>query len=169
MTYPPLLWAFELTGFPGAPFEDALVEAAGERVRDECGWHIAPVVSETVTVDIRESGRAVLPTLRLVNVTAVRDVSGSSPVTLPLSAWRWRRSGILECGTWSRGRRTLEVDISHGYDRCPPALLDSVAQRLRSGSGAVLREQVGDVSVSYSGGVSSAAGAASKYVLAGIA
>src|SRR5574338_1424764 len=169
MTTPPLLYPTDLSGFPGSPFGDPAVLAAGERIRDTCGWHIAPVVTETVTVDVSAAGMVALPTLRLVTVTAVRDVTDATPVTLTLTDWTWRSSGILRCLTWGRGHRTLEVDISHGYVTCPPSLLELAAQLARTtGSGGVLREQVGDVSVSYGSISGVGSSGIARYVLAGI-
>ena len=166
MTYPPLLWASELTGFPGAPFAEALVEAAGERIRDACGWHIAPVVSETVTVDVKGSGVVVLPTRMLVNVTEIRDVSGSAPVVLPLTGWLWQSSGVLESKSWTRGCRRLQVDISHGYTKCPASLLPWAAQLTTDTTGGVVvTEQVGGVSTTYSAGAAMGHGGLSKYAL----
>lgn len=170
MTYPPLLYPTDLNGLPGAPFSDEVTAAAAERVRDECGWHIAPVVTETVEVSVKESGVIVLPTRRLVNVTAIRDVTDTTPVALTLSDWRWKANGVMKCSAWSRGCRDLEVDISHGYDTCPSGLLGRAADLARrSGRGSDVRsEQVGSVAYSYAGSGGDDA-ALSKYALPVIA
>ena len=89
-------------------------------------WHIAPSVTETLTLDCDGGTRVVLPTLHLTDVTAVRDLSGDSPVDI--TDFRWSRAGILYrgCG-WPCGFQSLEVDIVHGYDTCPPELLPAIA------------------------------------------
>ena len=169
MSYPPLLYPVELSDLPGAPFSDAVVLLAGERIRDECGWHIAPSVTETLTVDV-DCGRAFLPSMRVTAVSAVRDVTGTSPVVIPASAWRWRKTitavDISRCGV-----ETIEVDITHGYDTCPTALLGRAAELARriGRGGDVRSEQVGGVAYSYAAGATDDDAALLKYALPVIA
>ena len=46
-----LLGPNELSGFPGAPFTDQVVDSAVAALRAAAGWHIAPSRTETVAVD----------------------------------------------------------------------------------------------------------------------
>jgi hypothetical protein len=117
----------DLADFPGAPFSDALVDSAVSAVRGEAGWHIAPAVTETVTV-VSEGGTVLLvPSLRVTAVTEVRDVSGDTPEAL--TGWVLRRSGILERGYGWPKRHAIEVDLTHGYAETPPELLPVLARR----------------------------------------
>lgn len=116
----------DLTSYPGAPFTDALVDAAVATLRRIAGWHIAPSITETVTVDGPATKLLVLPTLWLTSVTAVRDVSGATPIAL--SNWRAARAGMLRrVGGWPRGFLTVTADIVHGYATTPPELFPVVA------------------------------------------
>ena len=123
MDYPRLLDADELG--PGAPSQ-ADLDALAEDIRAHCGWHIAPQVSETLTLDSDGQNAIPLPTLRLVNVTAVRYWNGHDMV--PVTGWDSRRGWSAErcsiylAGGFPVGRRALEVDVVHGYTTTPLAL-----------------------------------------------
>lgn len=142
---PALVQPGDLVGLAGGPFSDASVRSASEQIRALCGWHVAPVISETLTLDSHGGKVVWLPTRRVVNVTAVRDVSGDSP--RELSGWRWSQDGLLSVpGSLPCGFRVLEVDLEHGYDACPADLLPVVAGRT---SRRVMQESLGSRSVTY--------------------
>lgn len=132
MTHP-LVDPGDLDGFPGAPFNDAaVVDAAVARVRREARWHIAPSVTETLTVTGYSGGEALLlPTMRLTAVTEVRDVTGDTPVVL--TGWDFSPAGYLTwhtwptCTTYYHRRTKFEVDVVHGYEQCPADLLPVIA------------------------------------------
>jgi hypothetical protein len=140
----------DLADFPGAPFSDALVDAAVATLRLEAGWHIAPQVTETITVNASGGTELILPTLHLVNVTEVRDVSGSTPVVL--TGWRQSRIGILTRNAgWPRGLEVIEVDMVHGYEACPPELWPVIARYVQAAQtkSTVSQTSLGDFSESY--------------------
>lgn len=145
----PLVAATDLAEFPGAPFPVAIVASAAESVRRDAGWHIAPSVTETVTVDGKGGQWLFLPSLHVTAVTAVRDVSGDTPTTL--TGWRLTRAGMLyRAAGWPYAVAAVEVDLTHGYDACPPELLPAIAARAQSarvnhGTGNV---RLGSLSVS---------------------
>lgn len=122
----------QLSDFPGAPFADALVDAAVAQLRNDAGgWHIAPVITETVTLDHDGGRQLVLPTRKLVAVTEVRDVSGTTPTVL--TDYRVdKAAGILERSCWPVGTAVIEVDLEHGYTETPADLLPLVVQRLQT-------------------------------------
>lgn len=130
----PLVDADDMVGFPGAPFPEGVLEAAAEGVRAAAGWHIAPVVEETLTLD-HDGGRVLwIPTGKLLSVSEVRDVSG--PVPRVLSGWSVSlRMGLLERRSWPCGFGAIEVDVEHGYEACPadllPVIADATARRVR--------------------------------------
>jgi hypothetical protein len=118
-----------LDDFPGAPFPEIVVTAAEESVRDEAGWHIAPVVTETVTVDgSGASPYLLLPSLRIVSVASVRALVDDAWVDL--TGWRIAGSGMLwRSAGWAYGIAAVEVTMSHGYPTVPAGLLPVVAAR----------------------------------------
>jgi hypothetical protein len=72
------------------PSRCALAAVCGE-VQDYCGWHIVPVLDETVTVDGSGSDMQPLPTAHLVGVTAVTS-DGYAVATAHL---KWSKAGYL--------------------------------------------------------------------------
>ena len=112
-----------LSGFPGAPFTDAVVDAAVASLRRTAGWHVAPSLTETVTLDGSGGTRLILDTLRLTAVTEARNVLEATPSIIDV---RWSKVGVL-AGYFPWGFRSVEVDMTHGYDACPPDLLPLIA------------------------------------------
>lgn len=137
----PLVSAADLTGFPGAPFATAVVDAAAGQVRAECGWHIAPGVTETVTLDPAGSTVVLLPSLQVSSVTAVRAEDGTA-----ITGWKSRPNGVLR---YSAGwPETITVDFTHGYAKCPPELVAVIAERAnRIKGGGVKSESLAGRSV----------------------
>lgn len=166
---PELFSVADLADFPGAPFPHGILTSVTRRIRDECGWHIAPSIQQTVTVYTKRSGIVVLPTRLLTDVAGVRDVSWSTSVTLSVDNWRWDSSGVLRHRLgWPPGR-TLEVDITHGYDQCPESLLSWAAEMARrtGRSGTDVRsETTGPFSVAYGGALG--AEVRDKYSVSGV-
>ena len=125
-----LVHVSDLVAFSGVPSSQALVDSVSSRIRRTCGWHIAPQVKETLVLDSIGAPVIVLPTLRLVDVSAVRYWSGSQMV--PLTSWNARtgwsaQSCSINCpGGFPAGDRVLEVDITHGYKTCPEDLLQAI-------------------------------------------
>lgn len=146
-----LVGSSDLVGFPGAPFSDGVAAAAGGQVRALCGWHVAPVVTETVTVETGGSAVVLLPSLRVVSVSEVRDEDGNV-----LTGWKVRPNGVLRVpGGWPD---VIEVDLEHGHAKCPGELVAVVAEFARSiKAGGVKAESLAGRSVQLDttpGGVS---------------
>lgn len=126
----PLLSGIDLDGYPGAPFAPNIALAVGESIRSEAGWHIAPSVTETLTLEGNGGRWLILPTLYLTAVTEVRDVTDpDSPVVL--GDWSAAKTPRFRAGCLRRDCgwpcTDLEVDIVHGYDSCPSDLLPAAA------------------------------------------
>ena len=116
----------DLADYPGAPFTQAVVDSAVAALRGDCGWHVAPVLTETVTVDGSDTQTLFLPTLKLVSVSAVRDVTRTTPVAV--TGWRMVRAGrLIRVAGWPCGPDAVEVDLVHGYADTPAELLAAVA------------------------------------------
>lgn len=142
----PLVEAVDLSEFRGAPFTLAVVGAAAESVRDECGWHIAPSAMESVRV--RGGSRVVLlPSLHVTDVASVVDGDG-----VAVTGWDWFENGVLELpsGVFPR---VVSVTFTHGYASCPRALLPIVAERASAqAAGRIKSEALAGRSVSLEGG-----------------
>jgi hypothetical protein len=145
VAYPILADETDLTDFPGAPFPAGKVLSACEAIRREAGWHIAPSVTETLTLDSEGGPLLVLPTLYLTAVTEVRDMTGSEPQVL--TGWRLSRKGLLSGCWFPAGFSAVEVDVTHGYDACPPELFPVIADWTAR---RVMQESLGSRSVAYS-------------------
>lgn len=134
-----------LADYPGAPFTQSKIDSAVALVRRVAGWHIAPVVTETLTLDSEGGRTLLLPSLRVTSVTEVRDVSSSTPRVL--TDWRLSSSGMLSRpGGWPEGFSTVEVDLSHGYDEWPSELLRVVAEATQR---QVRQESLGSRSATF--------------------
>jgi hypothetical protein len=141
----PLATAAELAGFKGGPFTDPVVQAAGDSIRDECGWHIAPAI--TTTMQFRGEGTTILlPTMRLIEAPVVTDADGQR-----LPGVEWYRNGVLECPTGFP--RYVEVMFRHGYPECPKSLLPIITERAQASAGGRIKsEALAGRSVSLEGG-----------------
>lgn len=145
----PLATNDDLTGFPGAPFEETILTAAGEWARSEAGWHIAPEITDTVTVRAHGGQWLAVPTLRLGEVQRIQrldreehtDIAGCVPLT---DGTIFRYAGWPPVGL-------LSVTMTHGYETCPPELLRELAQRCQSSAvnSMVSQEQANNEMVSY--------------------
>ena len=127
-----------------------LLEGASAAVRRYCGWHVAPVVTETVTMDGDGGSVLMLPSLRVVSVVSV-SVEGR---VLDEDEYDWYEKGMVELrgGRWSRRFRSIVVEMEHGFDAAPDVaqvVQQVVANAISSALGAT-REQAGQVSISWS-------------------
>jgi len=165
---PALVDASDLIQFPEAPFAEDLVASAADQVRILCGWHIAPEVTETLTVESWGGPVLSLPTLHLTAVTEVRDVTGTDPAVL--DRWRKSQSGMLiRIGGWPFG--TVEVDVTHGYPVCPDGLLAVIAERVQQSSRdrSIRQESLGSRSIALGADPVSPAGQVlSRYTIPAI-
>lgn len=125
----------DLSPFPGAPFDEFVVDAAVSELRREAKWHIAGSRTETVVVESDGGCNIILPTLHLTGVTAVRDVTSIDGDPVPVLTWRTNATARFRAGIvnrpagWPCG--VLEFDIVHGYDKCPQELLPILAAACR--------------------------------------
>ena len=146
-TPPPLAQA------PAGADADAWEQACAA-VRAYCGWHIAPSVTETVTVDGSGGPLQTLPTLRLTALSSITN--DGTAVTDP----QWSEAGMVraDCVTWWTWKfRGVTADITHGHDVCPPEIVGVLAEAASRGAAGSAVNQVGQVRM---GGVSGTPGAA---------
>jgi hypothetical protein len=115
--------------------ENWFLGAAGETVRDYCGWHIYPVEEATdVSARIGNEGIIMLPSLNIVSVEAVR-LNG---IALPVEDYEVHSAGWLQlvggvhAGSGLFGpqqrvqghNRYVSVDFTHGFTTMPKAVAE---------------------------------------------
>lgn len=125
-----------LEGFPGYPFPESILDSAVASLRQLLGWSVAPVEITTLLLDHDGGPELILPSRRVVDVTAVRDEDGT-----PITGWKLTAHATLVGPRWPTGPAAVEVDIEHGYDTIPPDLLPSLASAMqvtRRSLGAVM-------------------------------
>lgn len=154
---PPLVTAEEFATWTGGkvpandPRLEPLLAGASAGIRRWCGWHIAPVLEETLTGDGPGGRLLLLPTGRLLEVVSV-DNAG---VSVDPDAVDKSRSGMVELrgGAWSSRLGSVTVRVRHGYDLADVGDVGQIikqvtANALASPMGAT-REQAGQVSISW--------------------
>ena len=134
------------------------IASASAAIRAWCGWHVAPVLDCTITLD-GEAGDIWLPTNALASVTSAKV--GGEDVTVTGS----NRRGRVRLAHKACGLGNVEVGYVAGYDvaACPD-LMGVVVQRVMASVAmttyGVSQETAGGVSISYSGSALSDLGSA---------
>lgn len=153
MALPPLLTPEQfVVDTPGSCLDGRLIDllaGATTAVRRYCGWHIAPVITETVVVDPPGGNNLQFRTLRLVDVDEIRV----HDVPLDSDRFDWSELGDvqLRSGRWPRRYRSVEATITHGFESAADVaqiIRQVVANGLASPMGAT-REQAGMLAVSW--------------------
>ncbi|MFX0573106.1 hypothetical protein [Nocardia nepalensis] len=119
---PPLADETALTDYEnGSP---ALALAiANALVRDWCGWHIAPTLTETLILDGSGDRVQMVPTLRLLDLHSVTE--NDRPIDL--TKVRWSQTGHLRrMIAWTTRERGIRIQITHGWATPPPVLVGVV-------------------------------------------
>jgi len=96
------------------PTPEDIARAAARRY---CGWHVTPVrEDDEVTLDGPGSALLILPTLRLVELTAVTEDGVELDIATDLSVSARglvrKKSGLW----WSRQYGSIVVTMTHGFD-----------------------------------------------------
>lgn len=134
-----------VAGGSGNPQTDRL-DAAEQMVRDYCGWHIAPVITQTIVLDGSGARSLFVPSLKVLNVTACK-VRG---LELDVTALEWSGDGFLrrDCG-WPDRLRSIELTIEHGFEFAPGVaeIVKEIASRAASAVGGRTRESAGGVNI----------------------
>jgi hypothetical protein len=129
-----------MTEYAMPPTPDGVDEfawrAAVSTIRGYCEWHIAPSVTETVTVDGAGDGILLLPTLYLTGLTAVTD----DGTVIADSEIQWSQRGAVRRGTqryscyrWTNKYRGIAVTMTHGYTDFPHEVLAVARDMARAG------------------------------------
>lgn len=133
------------------PRLEPLLKGASAGLRRFAGWHIAPVLEETLVGDGPGGRLLVLPTGRLISVVSI-DNGGTVMDPLEVDP---SKAGMLELrsGWWSSRFGAVSVRVRHGYDLADVEDVRQIvkqvtANALSSPMGAT-REQAGTVSISW--------------------
>lgn len=138
-----------LSDVPAGIYDPETLEGAESIIRDYCGWHIAPAITETLTLDGPGTHHLYIPSLRIKTITSIVD----DGTTLAPTDYLWSENGVIEKlnSCWTTKRRSIVIILVHGYDACPPAVREVWKQLAQVGpaSSPVEREEVGQVAVTY--------------------
>ena len=132
---------------------ESWLEAAQATVRAFCGWHVAPVITETVRVTARGGDSLVLPSLCVRELKTIRFGSQTVEAT---GCVAWSREGVVRLLNGMRFPDTpggVEVELTHGFEpgEVPDVtvIIATVARRAASQPGLVASQSVNGASVSY--------------------
>lgn len=123
--------------------------SAQSLIRDYCGWHVAPVITETITVNGSGTHHLALPTLKIKELLGV-SIDG---VAVDLASIQWDEGGILyrSGSLWPKGPRRITVSMTHGFNPENVAwIVKQIADRVGGNvPPGVERVTVGQRSVTY--------------------
>lgn len=128
---------------------DDYLRAAEQAVRHHCGWHVTPVITETLTLNGSGSRTQLLPSGRVLAVTVVTD--DGDDIT---SRARWGSEGILELdsGCFTSKLRGVTVRLEHGFTPEEAADVLGIIRALAARSGTpagIVSEAIGPANVRY--------------------
>lgn len=126
------------------------LKAAQASVRAYCGWHIAPNVEQTVTLDGEGGTLLMLPSPHVTDVSAItvdgEDIKDRAD---------WSGNGMirLRSGRFPDRFRSVQVTFRHGYDpdEVPDvqSIILKLANRAATGPGVVSSQSTNGSSVTY--------------------
>lgn len=120
------------------------LNAAHAAVRRECGWHVAPVITETLTLDGSGSRGLLLPSGRVVSIASVKNDGVDVTSAVRLS----RRTGVLTLASrWTPELGAVEITFTHGYPVEEVPDVAALIVTLTSRAAATLRSNVAQQSI----------------------
>lgn len=133
------------------------LNAANQAIRTECGWHVAPIITEELVLDGPGGTALLVPSKRVRSIISAtsdgRDVTGQVKFS--------RRAGVLTLASgWSCDVGSIELTIEHGFelDEVPDiaAVIVGLTKRAAS-SGAIVQQSIGSASAKLAVGRDGAA------------
>lgn len=129
-------------------------------IRAYAGWHITPVKTETLELDVQHTSSLLfLPTTNVLTLESVEVRRAWGEWYLLASKdWSYSKRGIIELGNdlFNRGFRSARVTLTHGYDMEDVFFLDALATQITNRANAVLgvggqvkKQSVNGASVEY--------------------
>lgn len=126
------------------------LNAAQQSVRSYCGWHIAPNLEQTITLDGDGTRTLLLPSLHVTGITSV--LVEDKEIVDDID---WSVKGIIQRrhGVFPEGLSSIKVKLKHGYDVEQVAdvvsLILRVAKRAANGPGVIASQSANGSTVSY--------------------
>jgi len=126
--------------------ETELIAAASEAVRNYCGWHVSPSVTETITIDGPGDGTAFLPSLKVTAISAVTNAG----VAIDPAGLEWSEDGRLRAPDgrrWTHRLRGMTVTLTHGhpYSDHLAEIVREIASRAAASPGGLIEASAGTV------------------------
>lgn len=133
------------------------LNAANQAIRTECGWHVAPIITEELVLDGAGGKNLLVPSLRIREVVIARSDGRDVTDQVKFS----RRAGVLTLASgWSCDVGSIELTIRHGFEaeEVPniAALIVTLTKRAAS-SGAFVQQSIGPASAKVATGRDGAA------------
>lgn len=123
------------------------LNAANQAIRTECGWHVAPIITEELVLDGPGGTALLVPSKRVRSI--ISAVSDGRDVTADVKFSR--RAGVLTLASgWSCDVGSIELTIEHGYAieevDDVAALVVTLTKRAAT-SGSIVQQSIGSASV----------------------
>jgi len=134
------------TATPDATF---LLKAATAQVRRACGWHVTPIIEQTLTVDGSGGRELRIPSGRILSIASV--LNDGEDVTADVDS---SEAGILKLPyCWTDKFGGVVIELEHGYAQWEAAdlagVVAAIASRSTMRTGIVAAQAVGGASVRY--------------------
>lgn len=89
------------------------LNAANQAIRTECGWHVAPIITEEFVLDGPGGTTLLVPSKRVREIVSAK----SNGVDVTSEVKFSRRAGVLTLASgWSCEVGSIELTIMHGYE-----------------------------------------------------
>lgn len=133
------------------------LNAANQAIRTECGWHVAPIITEELVLDGTGGTALLVPSKRVRSIISAtsdgRDVTDQVKFS--------RRAGVLTLASgWSCDVGSIELTIEHGYELAEvsdvAALIVTLTKRAAT-SGSIVQQSIGSASAKLATGRDGAA------------
>lgn len=122
------------------------LNAANQAIRTECGWHVAPIITEDLVLDGTGGTVLLVPSKRVRDIVSAKNNGVDVTDQVKFS----RRAGVLTLASgWSCDVGSIELTIEHGYalDEVSDVagLIVALTKRAAAG-GAIVQQAVGSAS-----------------------
>lgn len=127
-----------------------LIKGVSDGIRRYCGWHVFPVIKETILLDSHGGRWLKLPSLNVKSISALKI----NDTLIDPASYSWSKRGLihLKSGRFPDDYQRVEVTFEHGFDNgsdLKQVAIQIITNALASPMG-VTREQAGSLSVSWS-------------------
>lgn len=123
------------------------LNAANQAIRTECGWHVAPIITEELVLDGPGGTVLLVPSKRVRSIISATSDGVDVTADVKFS----RRAGVLTLAAgWSCEVGSIELTLEHGYELDEvadvAALIVTLTKRAAA-SGTIVQQSVGSASV----------------------